>query len=378
MKRLTPHHYIWEQKGWPEFTWDHSILLKPLSQARKSQGQLHQAVSSLGFDEALNSEATILIEETLTTAAIEGQKLDKEAIRSSVARRLGLPTAGFPNPDRNIEGLVDILQDALKSHDQPLTLNKMKTWQAALFPTGYSGLYKVRTGNFRGDNPMRVVSGPIGREKIHFEAPPSTILSKEINQFVQWWNKGSRPMDGLLRAGVAHLYFVTVHPFEDGNGRIARALTDMALAQDEKLSSRHYSMSARIMVGRKSYYEILEQTQKGTLDISPWLVWFLETINSAITDSMKLISDVLDKAHFWKVHTNTDINGRQRKVINKIWNIGLDQFKGNLTTRQYAGMTKTSRATAFRELSDLVEKGILQQIGSGRSVSYKIIFSKMK
>jgi Fic family protein len=370
MKRLTPHLYLWEKKGWPEFTWDHSLLLKPLSQARMSQGQLHQAVSSLGFDEALNSEATILIEETLTTAAIEGEKLDKEAIRSSVARRLGLPTAGFPNPDRNIEGLVDILQDALKSHDQPLTLKKMKTWQAALFPTGYSGLYKVRTGNFRGDNPMRVVSGPIGREKIHFEAPPSIKLSKEMKQFVQWWNKGSRHMDGLLRAGVAHLYFVTVHPFEDGNGRIARALTDMALAQDEKLFRRHTSMSARIMIERKSYYEILE------LDITPWLVWFLQTFNSALMDSMKLISEVLDKAHFWKLHTNTDINGRQRKVINNIWEIGLDQFKGNLTTRQYSGMTKTSRATAFRELSDLVEKGILQQIGSGRSVSYKIIFSK--
>lgn len=350
----------------------------PLSQARQSQGQLLQAVGSLGFEDALNSEATVLIEEASTTAAIEGDTLDKEAIRSSVASRLGLSHADIPSPDRNIEGLVDILQDALKSRQKPLTLSRLKSWQAALFPTGYSGLLKIRTGNWRRKTPMRVVSGPIGRERIHFEAPPYQRLSKEMARFIKWWNQESRNIDGLIRVGMAHLYFVTLHPFEDGNGRIARALTDMALAQDENTAHRRYTISARIMKERKDYYEVLEQTQKGTLDITPWLIWFLGCFDRGLKDSMNLIANVLDKAHFWKIHSNTDINARQRKVINKIWDIGLDQFQGNLTTRKYSGMTKASRATAFRELSDLVIKGILEPQGSGRSVSYKIIFPKNK
>lgn len=348
-------------------------MLTPLSQARKAQGRLLQAAVTLGFDATLGSQAEILVQETLTTAAIEGENLDRDAVRSSVARRLGLPTAGFPTSNRNIEGLVDVLQDASNNYEKPMTLKRLHSWQAALFPTGYSGFHKIKTGGWRGPEPMRVVSGGIGKEHVHFEAPPARLLAKEMDHFLQWWDHDSRPLDGLLRAGVAHLYFVTLHPYEDGNGRIARVLTDMALAQDEKMNQRFYSLSARIMAERRQYYDALETSQKGSLDISPWLEWFLGCFFRALQDSEKVISKTLDITRFWHAHAQTALNVRQRKVVGKLLEAGPQGFEGGLTTRKYIAMTKTSRASAFREISDLVEKGILiSQKGRGRSTAYEI------
>ncbi len=376
MKRLKlPSTYIWQLKEWPQLSWRAEALLGPLSQARKAQGRLIQIVTALGISAAKNSHAEILTEEAITTAAIEGETLSRLAVRSSVARRLGLPTAGLPATDRNIEGLVDVLQDATSNHAKPLTVARLKSWQAALFPTGYSGLYKIRVGQWRGEKPMQVVSGPMGNEQIHFEAPPSKRLPREMDRFINWWNRQSSLLDGLIRAGVAHFYFVTLHPFEDGNGRLARALTDMALAQDEKLSQRFYSLSARIIKERNQYYDVLESCQKGDLDITAWLEWFLGCFSRALSDSEILIERTLKKAQFWHQFAEINLNVRQRKVVNKLLEMGPDGFEGGLNTRKYTSMTKSSRATAFREISDLVEKGILTPLeGRGRNVAYQLIW----
>lgn len=372
MKRLQGGQYIWQLKQWPQFSFNPGELLELISQARLAQGALMQAIRTLGFGSKQDSEALILTEEAITTAAIEGEHFDRRAVRSSVARRLGLPTAGFVSPNRTIEGLIDVLQDATHHYQKPLTAKRLKSWQAALFPTGYSGLYKIRTGLFRGHHPMRVVSGSFGREKIHFEAPPYGRLQQEISQFIKWWNGESLKIDGLLRAGVAHFYFVTIHPFEDGNGRIARALTDMALAQDEKSGERFYSLSSRINMERNNYYQALEESQKGSLDITLWLRWFLGCYYRAIQDSQKLISHVLAKSHFWQAHAEFSLNSRQKKVINKLLDVGPTGFIGGISTRRYTSMAKVSRVTAFRELTDLVKKGILVSTGGGRSVAYRL------
>ena len=366
-------HYIWQHSNWPNFTWQSDQLLNALSKARFSQGKLLSRVSALGMHLSREAQAEILIEETIKTAAIEGQTLDRDSVRSSVARRLGLPAAGLQTAGRHVDGLVDVLLDATLHYDKPLTAERMKTWQAALFPTGYSGLRRIRTGKWRGPNPMQVVSGPVGREKVHFEAPPSDKVALEVRKFISWWEKESIPMDGLLRAGIAHFRFITIHPFEDGNGRIARALTDMALAQDEKLTTRFYSLSSRIMLERDDYYNVLERCQKGNEDITRWLKWFLCCFQRAVEDSQTLILKVLAKAEFWQRHAQVVLNERQRKVINRLLDAGPGGFEGGLTTRKYVSMAKVSRATAFREISDLVGKRILlQNKEKGRSVSYDI------
>jgi len=370
--------YIWKQKDWPQFKWQSEKLISSLSRARFLQGELLSSIRSLGLDKNSEPVSEILIEETIKTAAIEGVKLDRETVRSSVAQRLGLPTAGLKPTDRNVEGLVDVLFDATTNYSKSLTAKRLKSWQAALFPTGYSGLAKVRTGKWRDKRPMQVVSGPIGREKIHFQAPLSDRLDSEIKQFIGWWGNKLKNVDGLLRAGIAHLYFVTIHPFEDGNGRIARALTDMALAQDENLANRYYSLSSAIMAGRKSYYDILEKTQKGTLDITEWLSWFLKCYLCAIKESEKSIFKALQKGAFWQKHAQTILNKHQQKVINRLLDAGEGEFEGGLTTRKYVSMTKTSRATAYRDITDLVEKKILvSSKAKGRSVSYELLLPKI-
>jgi len=371
--------YIWKHKNWPGFTWQSDKLLPSLSRARYLQGELLSKVRSLGLDKSNESISEILIEETVKTAAIEGVKLDREAVRSSVASRLGLPTAGLKVPDRNAQGLVDVLLDATTKHNKALTIKRLKSWQAALFPTGYSGLSKIRVGKWRDTRAMQVISGPIGREKVHFEAPPIERLDAEIKEFIGWWANTSKNIDGLLKAGIAHFYFVTIHPFEDGNGRIARALTDMSLAQDENLPGRYYSLSATIMAERKSYYDILEKTQKGTLDITEWLLWFLGCYLKAIKESKKSIFKALQKGAFWQKHAQTILNKNQQKVINRLLDAGAGGFEGSLTTRKYVSMTKTSRATAFRDISDLLKKKILKKSKArGRSVSYELIFPNTK
>jgi len=365
--------YIWERKNWPAFRWENDKLIGLLGKARLAQGKLLSKVSALGMGMSEESRSEILVEETIKTAAIEGQKLQEETVRSSVARRLGLPTGGVKKQDRNAEGMIDVIMDATMNYKKPLTAGRLKSWQAALFPTGYSGLRKIQVGEWRDKEPMQIISGPVGREKVHFEAPPGEKIEEEVSAFLAWWREESKKIDGLLRAGAAHFYFVTIHPFEDGNGRIARALTDMALAQDESMGKRYYSLSSRIMKDRDSYYDILERTQKGSLDITAWLEWFLSCYIRALKDSEESISKVLKKGDFWREHAQTELNKNQRKVINRLLEAGPEGFEGGLTTRKYVSMTRTSRATAYRDISDMMDKGILvRNKPRGRSVSYSL------
>jgi len=373
--------YIWQYDNWTDFHWQADKLIEPLANARFCQGSLLSKVrcfdpvqqSSAALTLSRQAQAEIMIEEAVKTAAIEGQILNRESVRSSVARRLGLPTAGLAYVDRHADGLVEVLLDAAANYDKPLTAERLKSWQAALFPTGYSGLTHIRTGEWRGCEPMRVVSGPIGREKIHFEAPPAERIEDEIKRFLIWWEESRGNTEGLLRAAIAHFRFVTVHPFEDGNGRIARALTDMAIAQDEHLGTRFYSLSSQIMAERDEYYRILEHSQKGDKDITSWLLWFTGCFKRALNNSEKLIADVLAKADFWRRNAQTPMSERQRKAVNRLLDAGYEGFEGGLNTRKYVSMTKTSRATAYREISDLVTKGVLKpNHGKGRNVSYSL------
>ena len=370
------HHWIWQYTKWPQFTWQEEKLLPLLVEARKVQGQLLGSIEMLDTNLSAEAQAEILVTDGVNTSAIEGEQIDPSSIRSSIARHLGLPTAGLPQPARNVEGLVQVLLDATQHYDQPLTLQRLCGWQAALFPTGYSGLSKIKTGELRGSEPMRVVSGPIGREKIHFEAPPQKGLSKQVNEFIHWFNKTAKDkkFDGLVRAGITHLWFVTLHPFEDGNGRLARALTDMAIAQDEKSTIRTFSLSAQMMRTRSAYYDILESTQKNSLDITPWLAWFLQQIVAACALAQKTIHHVLQKARFWMQHSKAPMNDRQRKIMNRLLDAGPEGFKGGMNTRKYMSLTKTSRATAYRELNELVEWKCLSPVGQGRSTGYVVNF----
>ena len=366
-------HYIWQEETWPHFTWRNDAVVEALSRCNFKRGKLLGRVASLGMELGLEAQAEVLAAEVMQTSAIEGQVLDPDSVRSSVARRLGLPDAGLSRQDRYAEGLVDVLLDATVHYDQPLTIERLHGWQAALFPTGFSGMHRISVGDFRSDQPMQVISGTIGREKIHYEAPPGSKVAEEVSLFLEWWKEKQERVDGILRAAIAGFWFVTIHPYEDGNGRLARAITDMALAQDEKLAVRYYSFSAQIMEERQGYYDVLEKCQKSGLDISDWLVWFLGCFERAIARSDNLIGKVLQKARFWEMHSQTQITGRQRKVINRLLDAGPGGFKGGLTTRKYAGMTKASRATSYREISDLLNKKILvQNPGKGRSVSYDL------
>lgn len=366
--------WIWQQPDWPNFTLKTEALLPLLSKARLEQGKLLGRTRELGFDLSQEAGADILIEEAIKTSEIEGAYLNRDLVRSSVAKHLGLPSFGLPQATRSIDGLVDILIDATKKHDQPLTAERLWSWQAALFPTGYSGMLRIQVGQWRsGEDSMQVVSGAMGKEHLHFEAVPSSRIENEMDQFLNWWKMSLDKMDGLLRAGLAHFYFVTIHPFEDGNGRIARALTDMALAQDEKISTRFYSLSSQIMKEKKEYYDILEQCQRGNLNITAWLAWFLTSYTRSLESSSTLIVKVLDKASFWKYFSQTALNDRQLKVVNVLLNAGKHGFEGGLTTRKYSSIAKVSRATAFREITHLIKKKILlQNLSKGRSTSYDL------
>ncbi len=320
-------------------------------------------------------EADLICEEALTTAAIEGESLSRDHVRSSVARRLGLPTAGLPTPPRPVDGLVDILVDATRGHQQPLTLMRLLGWHAALFPTGYSGLVKIPTGCFRmGADPMQVVSGPIGKEIVHFEAPPAVDIPLEMERFLGWFNAPAEAIDGLLRAAITHFWFVTLHPFADGNGRLARTLTDMALAQDEHSPIRLYSMSAQIMSRREDYYRILQETQQGDGEITSWMLWFLSCLQEAIHHSQKLVQKSVDSAVFWQRLAEHVINERQRKVILRLLEAEPEGFLGGLSNEKYRKIAQTSRETAKRDLADLVKKGVLiKNEGLGRSTRYALV-----
>lgn len=372
--------YIWQRTLWPKFQWNHEALLEPLGNCRFQEGALLTQMKELGLDLKKQARAEILTQEAMKTSEIEGERLNPDAVRSSVARRLGLPIADLSSArDRQADGVLDILMDATMNYGKNLTEERLFGWHASLFPTGYSGLHKIRVAAWRDDRngPMRIVSGPIGREKIHYEAPPAEGLAGEMNRFIHWWETSRNEMDGLLRAAVGHLQFVAIHPFEDGNGRIARTLTEMALAQDENLSTRYYSLSAQIMAEREAYYQVLEHTNRGDGDITEWIEWFLECMSRAILESGKLLANVMLKARFWQRCAQTGLKERQRKIINRRLDAGPGGFEGGLTNRKYAAIGHVSKATAQRELADLIQKGILRLNPSrGRSTSYDLCWEK--
>jgi Fic family protein len=362
--------YIHELQDWPEFQWDSGRLASLLASVRHQQGRLLGRLEGIGF--RLQEEAFLdtLTADVLKTSEIEGERLDIDQVRSSVARRLGIEIATFKEPDRNVEGVVEMLLDATRNYEQPLTAERLFGWHAALFPTGRSGMGKIRVGDWRADEhgPMRVLSGPIGRETIHFEAPAATRLDQEMERFLAWFNAPSA-VDPVLKAGVAHLWFVTVHPFSDGNGRIARAIADLQLARSEQSPQRFYSMSAQIRRERDNYYEALEQAQKGTMDATPWLEWFLGCLGRAIEDAQTGLSAVLTKGRFWESLQGLSLNSRQRLMLNRL----LDGLEGKLTNAKWAKIAKCSPDTALRDIQYLVEHGILVRgPEGGRSTSYSL------
>lgn len=362
--------YIWELPGWPQFEWDEKRLVEPLTTARYQQGILLGRMQGLGFQ--LREEATLktLTEDVLKTSEIEGEKLDPAQVRSSIARRLGMHVAGLVPADRHVDGVVELMLDATRNFDRPLTQERLFGWQAALFPTGRSGMRPIVVGAWRDDRtgPMEVVSGPIGKEKVHFIAPPAARLDTEITAFLDWFNS-DRKVDPALKAGLAHLWFVTIHPFDDGNGRIARAITDMALARSEKTHQRFYSLSSQTRQERNAYYEILERTQRGALDVTDWLEWFLTCFSRATINAQETLRSVLDKAGFWEKHGAQSFNERQVKVLNRL----LEGFEGRLTTSKWAALSGCSQDSAYRDVLDLVDRGILRKDSSrGRSTSYSL------
>lgn len=371
----SPHSWIWQAPDWPGFRWQTDRLIGALSAARIAQGKVLGTMLLLDGDLGSDAVAAILVEDGMTTSAIEGEALDVGSVRSSVARRLGLATAGLPTPPPAVDGLIEVLLDASQQHDRPLTIERLLGWHAALFPMGYSGLHRIRPGKWRGDEPMQVVSGRMGREHVHFEAPPRDRLENEVEHFLGWFNSPAPEVDGLIRAGLAHLWFVTLHPFEDGNGRLARVITDMALCQDEKHRMRVFSLSAQILREREAYYDLLERTQRNGLEVTDWLAWFLRQVEASAALAEETIGQILSKARFWLKHQDLELTERQRKVLNRMLDAGPGGFLGGMNTRKYVGMTHSSRATAYRDLTDLVEKGCLRPSGQGgRSSGYEIVW----
>ena len=360
--------YIHELNGWPRLIWDRERLAEPLAAVRHRQGRLIGHMEALGFP--LRQEAVLetLTADVLKSSEIEGERLDTEQVRSSIARRLGIDIGALKPADRDVEGVVEMMLDAAGRYAEPLTKERLFSWHASLFPGGRSGATRIRTGAWRDDaaGPMEVVSGPIGRERVHFRAPAASRLDAEMNAFLEWFNEGPE-MDPVAKAALAHLWFVTVHPFDDGNGRIARAIADLALARSEGSSQRFYSMSAQIRQERGEYYDVLERTQQGTLDVTLWMEWFLGCLDRAIDGAQTMLGAVLAKARFWESVRDISLNDRQRLVLTRM----LDGFEGKLTTSKYAKLAKCSQDTALRDISALAEYGVLARSEEGgRSTSY--------
>lgn len=362
--------YIWQQTDWPTWSYDATTLSILLANAHQAQGRLLGKMQSLGFGVQQQTSLQVLTDDVLKTSEIEGEFLRPELVRSSVAKRLGIDIGGLSDSDRTVDGIVDIVMDATSNHAQDLSLDRLLSWHAALFPLGYSGIHKISAGQLRDDRlgPMQVISGAIGREKVHFEAPPASCLRSEITQFLNWFN-ASQSLDPYLKAGIAHLWFVTVHPFDDGNGRIGRAIADMALSRADQSRDRFYSLSSQIMKERQGYYLHLERSQKGSLDATEWLAWFLQCLINAIDSANSNLYSTLAKTQFWQHWQGVPFNERQIKLLNRL----LDGFEGNLTNKKWSLIAKCSADTALRDITDLLDRGVLSRgSSSGRSTHYLI------
>ena len=362
--------YIHELEDWPKFRWGADRLSEPLASARHRQGRLIGRMEALGFDLRREAVLRTLTSDVVKSSEIEGEKLEADRVRSSIARRLGMDVGALKPADRHVEGVVEMMLDATGRYDEALTAERLFAWHAALFPTGRSGMRRITVGAWRDDStgPMEVVSGPIGKERVHLTAPAAARVDQEMTVFLDWFNRPA-DIDEVLKAGLSHLWFVTVHPFDDGNGRIARATADMALARSEKSSHRFYSMSTQIRQERTAYYDILERTQKGTMDVTPWMEWFLGCLGRALDGAQEILRDVLAKARFWDSVRDVPLNDRQRLVLNRL----LDGFEGKLTTSKYAKLATCSQDTALRDILRLVVRGILVRgPEGGRSTSYAL------
>lgn len=361
--------YIWQQQNWPDFTWDDAKLSYKLGKVRSLQGKLAGKMSMLGFELKSNAMIDALTNDVTKSSEIEGEILNAAQVRSSVAHHLGIETKGLPEADRYVDGVVQVMIDATRNYALPLTDERLFNWHAALFPTGRSGRYKITVADWRqGAEPMQVISGAMGKEKIHYQAPDSEDVPYQMKLFLKWANDEQK-IDPVLKAAIAHLWFVTIHPFDDGNGRLSRTITDLFLTRADEMPHRFYSMSAEIRKQRKDYYEILEKTQKGGLDITAWLEWFLDCLEAALLHSEKSISLVLQKSAFWDKHRLVVMNERQIRMVNMLW----DGFDGKLTSSKWGKITKCSPDTALRDIQDLINKGVLRKAEEGgRSTNYEL------
>ena len=359
--------YIYQYSNWPNFTWNEKEIQVVLGKVRHLQGKIFGQVNALGFSVKEETILTTLTLDVLKSSEIEGEILNYEQVRSSIAKRLGLDYAGMIFPDRNIEGVVEMMLDATQNFQNPIDEERLFAWHASLFPTGRSGMSKIETGSYRKEI-MQVVSGPMGKEKIHFQAPPPERVKSEMDRFLEWLNSDTE-IDLVIKSAIAHFWFIIIHPFDDGNGRIARAISDLLLARSDNSSQRFYSLSSQILLERKVYYDILQKVQYKDSDISAWIDWFLNSLYRALKNTEQTVDKVLYKADFWDKHKDTDLNNRQRKMLNKL----LDGFEGKLKTSKWARITKCSQDTALRDIKDLIEKEILiQEESGGRSTNYEI------
>lgn len=367
---------LWQHPDWPHFVVDTPSVAAAVVLARRAQGAIEGRLAAVGFDHHLALAADAWTEDAMSTAAIEGERLDLDAVRSSVARRLGVAAsttaAGKVATPRHVDGLLDVMNDATSRADQPVTAERLHAWQAALFPTGYSGMSKIVVGGWRTHGePMQIVSGPIGKERVHYEAPRSADVPKQMAPFLTWLNN-TAPQDGLVKAAVAHLWFETIHPFEDGNGRVGRAVVDLLLARDMGPASRLLRISQQLLIQRAGYYDELHRAQHGTPDITGWVLWFTQQVQAACVAASATVDGALTKANFWNEHRDKNLNPRQRKVVNLLLDAGPGGFEGGMNTRKAENLTGAARATASRDLIELAELGLLQAVGGGRSTRYQL------
>jgi Fic family protein len=361
---------IWQQPGWPALRYDSSQVAAAVALALRAQGVVEGKLAAIGFEQRQEIAAETWTQEALSTAAIEGERLDLEVVRSSIARRLGVPDTKATTTPRHVDGLLDVMDDAVSQADKPVTHERLHAWQAALFPTGFSGMSRIRVGGYREHaEPMQIVSGRIGRETVHYQAPPSVAVPAEMDAFLSWLNGSSEPT-GLVKAALAHLWFETIHPFEDGNGRVGRAIVDLVLARGAGEPSRVLRISQRLLAQRGDYYEQLERAQHGSLEVTSWVVWFTEQVHAAFDMAAAVVDLSLAKAMFWNLHRAKDLSPRQRKAVNAMLDAGPGGFEGGMSTRKYENLTGAARATASRDLIELAALGLLSQVGAGRGTRY--------